>query len=188
MRVVYLMLLLITLGLGACGKKSGPAEGIPQTGTQGTPAADGTPVVTGAPTAAPAPPPVVAIDEHMPPIDESKGSPELMLQGQLRPLNAEQDVSGNVLLYRMPDQSHLLRIEFLRVADKAPDLDVALARMSEPKSQADLQGVLAVGPLKGPSGNMNYVIPKSEDVSELHSLVLSLHDGSRIFASASLSR
>lgn len=186
MRHVFLLLLLTSLGLWGCGKKSAPAT--QDAAAEAAPVAAAGDATSASEPPVPAAPPAVAIDEHMPPIDESKGAPQLMLTGQLLPLNPEQDVSGNVMLYKMPDQSHLLRIENLHFINAAPDLDLALARIASPHSPEDLQNLLALGALKGPSGNMNYLIPKEQDVSEMHSLVLLLRGDNQLFASASLSR
>lgn len=186
MRHVFLLILLTSLGLWGCGKKSTPAT--QDAAQQAAPVAAAGEGTAASQPPVPAPPPALAIDERMPPIDESKGAPQRMLTGQLLPLNPEQDVSGNVTIYKMPDQSHLLRIENLHFVDKAPDLDVALARVASPRSPEDLQNLLALGALKGPSGNMNYLIPREQDVSEMHSLVLLLRGDNKLFASANLSR
>lgn len=189
MRKIYWMLLVLSLGLGACGKKSAPtADGAVPADAENAPVAEQAAAVPATSVIAVPTAPVFAIDEAMPPIDESKGSPELQVRGQVLPKDPEQDVSGNVMIYKMPDQSHLLRIELLNIAGDAPALDVALARSASPQSAADLQGLLTIGSLKGPSGNMNYVIPKGQDVSELHSFVLLRHGEGQLFGSATLSR
>lgn len=189
MNIFRLVILLAVLTAVGCGHKSSPAtpanEAAVETDSTATPAEGvaAAPATAQAVTAAP----VFAVNEPMPPVDESVGAPQLMVEGQLNPLLPERDVSGNVRVYRMPDRSALLRIESLQIADKTSDLDVVLTRQAEPKTQADLAGMLPVAALKGASGNMNYMIPKDQDISELHGVALLFADKT-VFATAALVR
>jgi hypothetical protein len=127
-----------------------------------------------------------AIDEPMPRVSESSVPPVLLAKGQFRPaIEEDHDVSGWVKLYQMPDKSYLLRIETLWMQGKPPELDVALTRRSAPRTDADAQPNLPVGPLKETSGNMNYPMP-AESMNEVHALVLLTRDKKQLYASVTL--
>lgn len=124
-----------------------------------------------------------AIDEPMPHVVEGVAAPVLLAQGQFRPALEEHDVSGWVKLYRLADQSYLVRIETLWMEGTPPELDVVLVHSPKPRTDADVQAFLMAGPLKETSGTMNY--PMSKDgMSEAHALALVLRGSKQLYASA----
>ena len=68
--------------------------------------------------------------------------------------------SGEAIIYRAEDGSHLLRLENLNVTN-GPDLHVFLSPHTDPKDRDDVMspGYFSLGPLKGNQGNQNYPIP-----------------------------
>jgi hypothetical protein len=77
--------------------------------------------------------------------------------------------SGTALLVRLPDGTHLVRIEGLET-DNGPD--VWLAVSNAPAGSGDYSSLRRVEPLKGNIGNQNYPIPADIDVDGLRSVVI----------------
>ena len=71
------------------------------------------------------------------------------------------DVSGEAVLYRLDNGSHVVRLEGLD-SDNGPDLEVWLVR----RTSGDVgRGGVSLGDLKSTRGNQNYTVPASVDVS-----------------------
>ena len=99
-------------------------------------------------------------------------SPALLKQGSFRDADAAHKGSGDALFYRLPDGSHLLRLENFKVTN-GPDLVVYLAKHPDPGKAADVtSGYLNLGKLKGNVGNQNYFVPEGTDISEYKSAVI----------------
>ena len=99
-------------------------------------------------------------------------SPSLLKQGRFRDADAVHRGSGDALFYRLPDGSHLLRLENFKVTN-GPDLVVYLAKHPDPGQAADVTtGFLSLGKLKGNVGNQNYVVPAGTDISKYKSAVI----------------
>ncbi len=95
--------------------------------------------------------------------------------------------SGEATIYRIPDGSHLLRLENLRVTN-GRDLYVILTLHSDPNNQGDVKtpGYVDLGKLKGNIGNQNYPIPDSVDISAQGSVVIYCKPFHVIFSVATL--
>ena len=73
--------------------------------------------------------------------------------------------SGQAIIYRSPDGSHLLRLENLDVTN-GPDLHVVLSPHKSPDSRNDVtvDGYIDLGKLKGNKGDQNYDIPEHVNI------------------------
>lgn len=124
----------------------------------------------------------------MPPFDEGESAPpEIAGHGQLTALKPEKRIAGEITLYQFGDGSRMLRVENLHTPPEL-QLDLVLTQAPAPKTADDLQGMLRVGVLKGPSGNMNYLIDKSTDLSGQRSVALVVHGQTAVVAHAVLTR
>ena len=98
--------------------------------------------------------PTEATDETEP------AAPEVVARGPFSGAG-RYDVSGEALLYRLDDGSHVVRLEGLE-SDNGPDLEVWLVR----RTSGDVgRGGLALGALKSTRGSHNYAVPAGTDVS-----------------------
>lgn len=158
--------LVISL-LAACGDKPAPPppEAAP---ASATPAA----VPMEAPTVAEPMPEAQgpAVNEPMPPVDEG-ANVQLRGRGQLQSLDNSVNITGEVRLFQAGDGAHLLRLQEINTPS-ALALDVIFTRVPEPKTAEDTQSSLAVGALKGATGNMNYLFPKTTDLSDVRAVAL----------------
>lgn len=99
-------------------------------------------------------------------------APQVLKRGAFRDADAVHYGSGDALLYRLTDGSHVLRLENFKVLN-GPSLVVYLAKHHDPTQASDIeQGFLNLGDLKGNVGNQNYIIPAGVDVSEFNSAVI----------------
>lgn len=185
-----LLALPLLLALAACGKTE-------------TPPAAGTPAETAASAAedslAPMAQPMteadagaepaalsVAVNEPLPPFEDGSGI-VLAARGSFQALDKDLPVSGEMYLYEAPDGSRLLRLENLQ-SSKDLRLDVALSRNAAPASATDALDAALIGALKGPSGNMNYLLPRGTDLSAIRAIALVEHGQPRVLAYATLAR
>ena len=81
--------------------------------------------------------------------------------------------SGQAIIYRGTDGSHLLRLENFNVTN-GPDLRVLVSPHPDPRSRDDLnsRGYVELARLKGNRGNQNYPIPDNVDVSTVNSVII----------------
>lgn len=95
--------------------------------------------------------------------------------------------SGEAVIYRGPDGSHLLRLENFNVTN-GPDLHVILTPRQNPTSRNDVKsaGYADLGSLKGNTGNQNYAIPEDVDIASIESVVIYCMPFHVIFSVASL--
>ena len=144
-------LILLVFALAAC--QSAPSE----------PAQDAAP-------AAPAEVPVVPTADRMAELanvpddemDEAEpAGPEILARGRFTGAGGH-DVSGEAILYRLDDGSHLVRLEGLE-SDNGPDLKVWLVR----STTGDVgRGAAALGALKSVRGDQNYPVPAGVDPAD----------------------
>ena len=107
--------------------------------------------------------------------------------GELKDADSFHKGSGQAIIYRGPDGSHLLRLENLSVTN-GPDLHVLLSPHPDPQSRDQVKqpGYVDLGKLKGNKGNQNYEIPSEVDVSIQGSVVIYCKPFSVIFSVAPL--
>lgn len=122
--------------------------------------------------------------EVMEKMEESQ-EPELISQGNFFDGDDFHKGSGNAKLFKMPDGSHLVRLEDFEVTN-GPDLYVYLTNASGAKTSAEVKGGYNAGRLKGNKGNQNYVIPADIDVSDYNGISIYCRAFSVLFSSANL--
>ncbi|MFT4825078.1 MAG: hypothetical protein ACJAUG_000762 [Halioglobus sp.] len=111
----------------------------------------------------------------------------LLERGDFHDADSVHRGSGNALIYRLADGSHLLRLEDFKVTN-GPDLAVYLVKHANPSSSAQVtSGFLNLGKLKGNVGNQNYAIPAGTDLSEFNSAVIWCELFGVLFSTAPLS-
>ena len=131
----------------------------------------------------PVPEPAPQVNEPAPVVKKDSATQRLF-SGPLQ-ATAGHTVSGGVALMRSED-GYAIRIEHLRIDGILPELDVVLSTQTSVGSVADLGSVLALGEIKGATGNMNYPLSAGVDPAQYHTLVLLLRDKNQVFATASL--
>lgn len=101
---------------------------------------------------------------------EAAAHPEVLARGELRGIN--HDATGQALLVKLADGSHILRFEDL-MAENGPDLRVYLSAASaDSEGPAFNDDYVELGPLKGNVGNQNYAIPENVDISRFGTPVI----------------
>ena len=124
------------------------------------------------------------VTEPTPPPSE----PVALASGSFRDADSFHRGSGDATIYRLPDGSHLLRLEDFEVTN-GPDLRVLLARPNDPQSRDELHaaGYTHLAKLKGNIGNQNYEIPADIDPSGIGSIIIYCMPFQVIFSVAPLS-
>lgn len=113
--------------------------------------------------------------------------PQVLERGEFHDADSVHRGSGDALLYRLADGSHLLRLEDFKVTN-GPDLAVYLVKHADPSNSSQVtSGFLNLGKLKGNVGNQNYVIPAGTDLSEFNSAVIWCELFGVLFSTAPLS-
>ena len=104
---------------------------------------------------------------------EAAGGPERLKSGMFSDRDRIHKGSGEAILYRSEDGSHLLRLENLNVTN-GPDLHVLLSPHPNPDNREEVKapGHFSLGPLKGNRGNQNYPIPADMDASSIGSVII----------------
>ena len=103
----------------------------------------------------------------------SSGGPERVKSGVFSDRDRIHKGSGEAIIYRAEDGSHLLRLENLQVTN-GPDLHVLLSPHPNPdhRDEVKSEGYFSLGPLKGNRGSQNYPIPTDEDVGAVGSVII----------------
>ena len=169
---ITLLAVLMTLALTACNrhKNSEPAPAPEQPPAQGEAAV------------VPEPPPQV---NEPPPVVKKDTATQRLFSGSLQAMTA-QPVHGVVALMKSED-GYAIRIEHLRIDGAMPEIDVVLSTQESVSSASALgAGVVALGEIKGATGNMNYPLSAGIDPGNYHTVVLLLHGKNQVFATASL--
>ncbi len=118
---------------------------------------------------------------------EPDAAPTAIKSGEFRDRDAIHRGSGQAIIYRGSDGSHLLRLENLNVTN-GPDLHVILTPRRDPDNRAEVMapGHVNLGQLKGNRGNQNYPIPDSVDAEAQWSAVIYCMPFHVIFSVAAL--
>jgi hypothetical protein len=106
-----------------------------------------------------------------------------LITGNFRDEDRLHKGSGKATLYRLEDESHVLRLEDLNVTN-GPDLHVLL--MVDPEGGDKSQGYLDLGKLKGNIGNQNYPVPADADVSIYNAVMIYCQPFHVVFSTARL--
>ena len=104
---------------------------------------------------------------------EEAGGPERVKSGMFSDRDRIHKGSGEAIIYRGEDGSHVLRLEDIRVTN-GPDLHVLLSPHPNPDNRDEVKspGYFSLGPLKGNRGSQNYVIPADEDAAGVGSVII----------------
>ena len=107
--------------------------------------------------------------------------------GQFKGADAFHRGSGTATIYRLPDETYVLRLESLNVTN-GPDLHPVLTPHADPRSRDDVhqEGYVDLGKLKGNIGNQNYPFPEGTDPASLNAVVIYCKPFHVIFSVAQL--
>ena len=99
--------------------------------------------------------------------------PFLVLSGEFKDADSRHRGSGTATIYRLEDESLVLRVENLDVTN-GPDLHVILAPVQDAQSRSDVhaEGYLDLGELKGNKGDQNYPIDGDIDLTKQWTVVI----------------
>ena len=111
------------------------------------------------------------MNEPMPAAASASNSPTLIKQAEF--YNVVHEGKGKAEIFRLPDNSILLRFEDFQVLN-GPDLHVYLAPADKigPNIGQDIPGYVDLGKLKGNQGTQNYAIPNNLDVAKFRSVII----------------
>ena len=117
--------------------------------------------------------------------EEETGEAVKLKEGNFRDADSFHRGSGQAIIYRAPDGSHLLRLENLNVTN-GPRLHVLLAVHEDPMEVSEIKdnGYHDLGRLKGNIGNQNYEIPADVNVDSQMSVIIYCKPFSVIFSVA----
>ncbi|MBI4219604.1 MAG: DM13 domain-containing protein [Chloroflexi bacterium] len=123
------------------------------------------------------------------PMSDAMASATVVSSGQFRDADSFHKGSGKATIYRLPDGSHVLRLEEFRVTN-GPDLHVILSPSAEISSRADVMtsGYVDLGGLKGNIGSQNYPISAESDAGQFGSVVIYCKPFHVIFSVAALQK
>ncbi len=113
--------------------------------------------------------------------------PVSLVTGPLMDGDSFHQGSGQVTLYRLEDQSHLIRLDNIEVTN-GPDLHVLLTPVHGLGGRDDLQaaGYIDLGQLKGNIGSQNYMVPADYEIPDELTLVIYCVPFRVVFATAEL--
>ena len=119
--------------------------------------------------------------------EEEGGEAVKLKEGSFRDADSFHRGSGQAVIYRAPDGSHLLRLENLNVTN-GPRLHVLLAVHEDPMRVSDIKDseYHDLGRLKGNIGNQNYPIPGNVNAEAQMSVIIYCKPFSVIFSVAPL--
>jgi hypothetical protein len=91
---------------------------------------------------------------------------------------------GTATVYRLPDNSQILRLEDFRVTN-GPSLRVILTTRPEPRTSEEVgTDYVDLGALKGNVGNQNYSVPSEVDFTRYQGVVIYCLEFGVVFSSA----
>ncbi len=113
---------------------------------------------------------LAAKDEHL--AEPLPAGAEPVRTGTLRDGDPVHRGSGNALVLRLPDGSHVVRLENLEVVP-GPNLLVYLVTHEDPLFPEDvIAGFRSLGRLKSRFGDQNYAVPEGVDLTHYGSVVV----------------
>ncbi|UVJ38177.1 DM13 domain-containing protein [Arthrobacter sp. CJ23] len=119
------------------------------------------------------------------PSSPAPAAPVLLSSGAFQ--SQEHATSGTASLLRLPDGSHVVRLENLASSD-GPDVKIWLSSLEAGGDWFKYRSgsYLDLGPIKATHGNQNYAVPAGTDLSGLSTVVLWCDRFSVAFGSAAL--
>jgi hypothetical protein len=149
------------------------------------PATDQMATPTTEPTSVPATPSIEPTS--VPTAEPTPAEPVALLRGSFTRIDALHGASGQAVIYRLPDNQLLLRLEGFE-ATNGPDLLIGLSGHPIPRSNSELRdnGYLELAPLKASTGNQNYALPADLDLGRFKSVTIYCRAFSVMFSSAEL--
>ena len=110
------------------------------------------------------------MEEAMP---EAMGEATALKRGDFADADSFHKGEGTATIYRLPDGSHVLRVESLRVSN-GPDLRVILTTHPNPEGRDDVHqtGYVELGKLKGNIGDQNYPVPPEVAPTSFNAVVI----------------
>jgi hypothetical protein len=108
--------------------------------------------------------------------------------GQFKDADRAHRGSGTATIYRLPDGSHMLRLEILKVTN-GPALVIILSPHPNPDNSGQVrqEGHVELAKLKGNIGNQNYPLPDGVDPCSFNSVIIYCKPFKVIFSIAPLS-
>jgi hypothetical protein len=124
----------------------------------------------------------ISVDEAMPDVQ----NPVRIGVGAFIEIDMMHSASGTAIIYRLPDDRLMLRLEGFRTT-KGPELHVVLSRAEDPREPEQLGADYRdLGRLKGNVGNQNYDIPSDLTIENFNSVVIYSVPYQVIFSTATL--
>ncbi|MBA3874816.1 MAG: DM13 domain-containing protein [Anaerolineae bacterium] len=113
-------------------------------------------------------------------------NPSVVAGGTFTEIDALHTAKGTVILYQLPDNSRLLRLEDFSVTN-GPELHVYLVRNPKPRKPEEVgNDYIDLGALKGNVGNQNFPVPSETDLNAYQGIIIYSVPFSVIFSSAQL--
>ncbi|MDA0230419.1 MAG: DM13 domain-containing protein [Proteobacteria bacterium] len=126
-----------------------------------------------------------AVEKH---VDEpAAGNAVTLASGTFVDVDGSHGGRGTATIYREANGAHALRLSEFEVTP-GPDLVVYLVDRADIRASADVTGAnhVALGALKGSSGNQNYQFPANVDPAAYSSVVIWCESFSVLFSAATL--
>jgi len=113
-------------------------------------------------------------------------TPLVVATGQFKDADIVHKGSGVASLYRLPDASHVIRLENFQVTN-GPALVVLLAHAGDLQNADEVKrGYIKLGDLKGNKGNQNYEVPPDIKIGRYRSVVIWCELFDVLFSAATL--
>lgn len=110
----------------------------------------------------------------------------VLARGTFAAVDMLRQVSGTFVIYQLPDNRRILRLDEFNVTN-GPDLHAVLSRRANPKTGAEVgSDYIDLGLLQGNVGSQNYNIPAEVDLEAYQSVVIYSVQFDTVFANAPL--
>lgn len=111
-------------------------------------------------------------------------APVIVASGTFTEVDLLRKGQGTATIYRLPDNSQILRLENFRVTN-GPNLRVILTTRPKPRTPEEVGAdYVDLGPLKGNVGSQNYSVPREVDFARYQGVVIYSPTFSLVFSSA----
>jgi hypothetical protein len=125
--------------------------------------------------------------QETPEATATPAGPVALSSGSFTFIDNLHNAEGIATIYRLPDDTRVLRLEGFRVSD-GPDLYVSLSGHPMPRSTSETfdQGYFQLDVLQAQQGNQEYVIPADVELDSFESVVIWCEQFSTVMSSAEL--